>query len=74
MSAFTAFQLARIRAALESDPINWGAVRGAAIALSRRDTTLSQRIALQVLKDAKELDDLRCAVDEVGRAFKGDAP
>jgi hypothetical protein len=69
MSRFIAHHIARIRAATECGPIDWGAVRGSAIALARQVTRVEQRAALEMLKGADERESLRRATDEVERAF-----
>lgn len=72
MPRFTAYSITRIRAAAEMEPIDWAAIRGAAIALGRRVGTPAQRTALQMLKGATDRDSLGRAADTIEQAFDND--
>lgn len=69
MPSFTAHSIARIRTAADTEPIDWGAVRGAGIGLGRRVTTATQRQALQMLKEACDRESVLRAAEAVERAF-----
>lgn len=62
-------RIARIRQACAADPIDWNAIRGAAIGLDREAKTKDQKAAVQQLKDAADQRQILMAVGSIQRAF-----